>query len=33
MKMIVSVYEMKKYLRVDYSDDDDLIGNMMKSMT
>lgn len=29
--MIVSVYEMKKYLRVDYSDDDDLIGNMIQS--
>ena len=29
--MIVSVDEMKKYLRVDYSDDDDLIGNMIQS--
>ena len=29
--MIVSVDEMRKYLRVDYSDDDDLIGNMIQS--
>ena len=29
--MIVSVDEMRKYLRVDYSDDDDLIENMIQS--